>query len=216
MWRQQFKIWNKKVLLRERKRHTARRVASALYADLSRGVPHLRSRGGTPSHVLGGTLSHVQGGYPIPCLRGTLPMGWVPCPMSGGYPVPYLGGTPSQVQGYPISGPGGTPARPGMGYPPGQTWDGVPPPGQIWDAAPPLWPDLGWGTPLPSRPGRGIPLPPRNVNRQTPVKTVPSHHTTYAGSNNSSNANHYPRSLLTQSSIRLQPEGFIGGSLKSP
>ena len=60
---------NKKVLLRERKRHTARRVASARYADLSRG--------GTPSHVRGvprpmsgrgGTPSHVRGGgYPVPC-----------------------------------------------------------------------------------------------------------------------------------------------------
>ena len=52
-------ISNKKVLLRERKRHTARRVASARYADLSRG--------GTPSHVRGG------GGYPVPCLGGGTP-----------------------------------------------------------------------------------------------------------------------------------------------
>ena len=75
----------------------------------------------------------VLGGYPVPCL--------------GGYPIPGLGG-------YPISGPRGVPhprsggvphprsrglstqSRHGMGYPPGQTWDGVPP-----------RQDLGWGTP---------------------------------------------------------------------
>ena len=46
---------NKKVLLRERKRHTARRVASARYAGV--GYPIQSWWGGTPS-------SHV-GGYPI-------------------------------------------------------------------------------------------------------------------------------------------------------
>ena len=42
-------VAQKKVLLRERKRHTARRVASARYAALSRGggVPYPRV-GGTP------------------------------------------------------------------------------------------------------------------------------------------------------------------------
>ena len=84
--------YNKKVLLRERKRHTARRVASARYADLSRGgypVP-CQVGGGTPSHVWGGTLSQV-GGDPIPG--------------QGGYPIPCAGG-------YPISGPGGVPRVP--------------------------------------------------------------------------------------------------------
>ena len=93
----------KKVLLRERKRHTARRVASARYADLSRGggggLPHLRS---------------------------------------------------------------------------GQTWDGVPP----------ARPGMRYTPPPLGRPGMGYPPPPRNVNRQTPVKTVPSRHTTYAGGKN--------------------------------
>ena len=65
---------NKKVLLGERKRHTARRVASARYTG----------RGGTPSQVRGGYPSQVQG---------------VSHPRSGGYPIPGLGGTPSQVQG---------------------------------------------------------------------------------------------------------------------
>ena len=80
---------NKKVLLRERKRHTARRlaVASACYAG--GGVtPSQVQEGGTPSQVWGGyptpgqkggTLSQVWGGYPIPGLGG------------GGYPVPCLG-----------------------------------------------------------------------------------------------------------------------------
>ena len=47
---------NKKVLLRERKRHTARRVASARYADLSPdgGYPIQSWTGGTPSSLGGG------------------------------------------------------------------------------------------------------------------------------------------------------------------
>ena len=85
-------ISNKKVLLRERKRHTAHRVASARYAD--------PSRGGTRSHVQGGTQSQVWG---------------IPSPRSGGVTQSQVwGGTQSQVQGlphpmsrgYPISGPG--------------------------------------------------------------------------------------------------------------
>ena len=52
---------NKKVLLRERKRHTARRVASARYAG---------GEGGTPS-------SHDGGGYPIQSWWG----GGVPHPV---------------------------------------------------------------------------------------------------------------------------------------
>ena len=58
---------NKKVLLRERKRHTARRVASARYAALCNG-----GGGVNPSQV---------GGYPVPCLgRGGTPsqVGGVP------------------------------------------------------------------------------------------------------------------------------------------
>ena len=112
---------NKKVLLRERKRHTARRVSSApRYAGGGRypipglgGVPHPRSKGGTPSQVWG-VLSPRSGG--------------VPSPRSGGLPSPRSGrGTPSQVwgvphpdlvrRGYPLDLRWGTP----------QNWDGVPP-----------------------------------------------------------------------------------------
>ena len=117
----------------------------------------------------GGTSSQVW-------LRG------VPHPMSGGgLPVPCLGGMGGNL----ISDPGGVPhlrsggvPRPdlGWGIPPGQTWDAVPPWGQTWDGVPsPYHPDLD-----------GVP-PPRNVNRQTPVKTVPSRHTTYAGGNKLAN-----------------------------
>ena len=131
---------NKKVLLRERKRHTARRVASTRCAALSNpdlvgGVPRPRSRGvplsqvwGYPVPGLGGdTLSKVQGGT-LSQVRG----------------VPHLRyrGTPSQVRG-------GTPSRPGQGGTLGipQTWDGVPP-----------YLDLGWDNPLPG-PGMGYPPP---------------------------------------------------------
>ena len=155
-----------------------------------------------------------RGGYPIPCWGwvGGYPMfGGYPIPCPGGYPITCLGGTPSHVwRGVPRPMSGGGTPRPEMGYPSGQTWDGVPPqpdlgwgtPSQTWDGVPPLarpgmgyppQPDLGWGTP-PARPGMGYPLyhpdldgepppPPRNVNRQTPVKTVTSRHTTYAGGN---------------------------------
>ena len=82
---------NKKVLLRERKRHTARHaaVASACYSGgvprpRSGGVPHPRSGGGYPVPGLGGTLSQVQQGYPIPGL--------------GGYPIPGPGGVPHPME----------------------------------------------------------------------------------------------------------------------
>ena len=79
----------KKVLLRERKRHTARRVASARYVALSNGggdTPSSPGRGGTPP-----TIQTWPGGYPPhhPDLAG------------GGNPPPCpdLGwGTPPPVQ----------------------------------------------------------------------------------------------------------------------
>ena len=117
-------IKNKKVLLRERKKHTANHIASACYAALSPdwgGVPHLRSRW---------RVSHPRSGWGYP----------IPGP-GRGYPSQVqVGITPSQVQvGYPIPGPG-------WGYPipsldrvvpipgPGPGLDGVPP-------------HLRWGTP---------------------------------------------------------------------
>ena len=116
-------VTHKKVLLRERKRHTARRVVS------------------TPSVVLPGSGTPPLGGY--------LDLG-----------------TP----------PGGV------------TRTSVPPPGGYLTRVPPRggYPDLGGGYPdLGPPPGgylTGPPLPPP-VDRQTPVKTVPSRRTTYAGGN---------------------------------
>ena len=89
-----FYLWNKKVLLRECKRHTACHVACTRCAALS-----------NPDLVWGGTQSQVLGeGYPVP--------GW------GG------GDTLSQVWGGTLGTPHldlglGTPLPgPGMGYPP--------------------------------------------------------------------------------------------------
>ena len=113
---------NKKVLLRERKRHTARRVSSARYAgggtpSQVQGVPRPRS-GGVPCPRFQGVSHPRSGGYPVPGLGG------YPIPGSRGYPIPGLGE-------YPIPGLDGggvphpdlvrgvpPPARPGMGYPP--------------------------------------------------------------------------------------------------
>ena len=81
------------------------------------GVPRV---GGYPISGKGGTPSQVWGVYPISGLGG------VPHLRSGGYPI-------SGPGGYPISGLGGY-----LGYPPTQTWDGVPP-----------YLDMGWGAPLP-------------------------------------------------------------------
>ena len=103
-------LLNKKVLLRECKRHTAHRIASARYATLSNG----------------------WGGYPIQSWWWGVP-GVPPSPSrpGWGYPGyphhPDLGwGTPTQTwEGVPPP-----PLRPGMGYPP-QTWDGLPPPTSV-------------------------------------------------------------------------------------
>ena len=93
---------NKKVLLRERKRHTASRVASARYAALCNGG--------------GGYPISGRGGYPVSGLW----LGGTPSQVGG---VPHLrsGGTPSQVWGGTMGTPpdlrwGTSLPRPGMGY----------------------------------------------------------------------------------------------------
>ena len=134
---------NKKVLLRERKRHTAHRIASTRYAALSNpdlvgGVPWV-----PPDHpdlVEGGTPSRPGQGVPrVPPSSIPPKLGWgTPFTIQtwlGGYHIQtWLGGYP------PSSRPGwggilGTPQT-GMGYPP----------------------HLGQGIPLPG-PGMGYPLP---------------------------------------------------------
>ena len=151
---------HKKVLLRERKRHTARRVASARYAGGGGGYPVPGPRGGGP-HAKSG------GGGVVPSPRsgwggGTKSEGGTPSQVWVGGGTKSEGGTPSQVLGE-----GGIPSRPGWGVypggvPPSQTWDGVPPPSQIWDGVPP------------SQTWDGIPPQQVWTDTQTRVKTLPS------------------------------------------
>ena len=103
-------LLNKKVLLRERERHTACRVASTCYAALVKGTPHsgIRHGWGVPPSQVGGT-SFPGGGTPFP---------------GRGYPLPRWG-TPGPWKGVPLPGPG-------KGYPPSTwTWEGGTPP-QWW------------------------------------------------------------------------------------
>ena len=127
---------HKKILLRERKRHTARRVASTTSVVLTQrggvhhlrsrsrwGVPHPRSRREVPHPWPGGTPSQVQtGGTPSQVWMGGLPHPWGYPSLAGVPHCPDLGwGTP------PPSGPGqGTPVWTWLGYPPEWTWPGYP------------------------------------------------------------------------------------------
>ena len=156
---------NKKVLLRERKRHTTRRVVS------------------TPSVVLPGYPP--QGGYPD---LGTPP------PRGGTRTsVPPWGGTRTSVPppgGTPTSVPPPPPPRGGGG-----TWTSVPPPGGTQTSVPPRggtggvprprYPPRG-GTGPGYPPGGGYPDPPSppRCGQTNKVKLLPSRRTTYAGGNN--------------------------------
>ena len=175
---------NKKVLLRQRKRHTVRRVASTRYAG--GGVPHPAMTGVPHRVMVGGTPSNNEGGYPR-YLAGRIP--WVP---------PTIQTWPWGYPRYPIQTWYGVPPtiRPGMGYPlPSELgwgtpspsdlgWENPPPHHQTWDGLPPLPSDLRWGTPPPSDLGQGTPSPPPMVNRQTfPSINITFPRTTYAGGN---------------------------------
>ena len=106
-------IINKKVLLRERKRHTARRVTSTPSAVLTRGGTPSQVQiqtGGTPSQVQVQTVGYphpLDGGYPHPALDVGYPL-----PGQGRYLHPALDGgdvgTPHPMMGVP-------PPRPVMG-----------------------------------------------------------------------------------------------------
>ena len=150
---------NKKVLLRARKRHTARRVASTRDA-----VPV----GGTPPSW---DLTWMGEVPPCPNLgRGHLPfrpkkevppvLTWEGVPLywpGKGYSHPHLG------RGYPLSWPGKwypcpelgevSQSIPGKGVPPSKPGKGVP---LSWPGkgVPPV---LTWEGGTPSRPGKGIP-----------------------------------------------------------
>ena len=101
-----FVLKNKKVLLRERKRHTARRVVSTPSVVLTGYPPVLTWLEGYPTWVPPGrvpTCPDLAGGYPtwVPPGRGVLYLGTSPA----GYPHP------SRVPpaGYPPAGPGRVP-----------------------------------------------------------------------------------------------------------
>ena len=143
---------NKKVLLRERKRHTACRVASARYAGgggvvprpVMVGVPHPVMVGGVthPVMVRGTPSSHGGGGVP-PTIQ-TWPGGYPRYPHHSDLArrVPQV---PPPMQTFPGGTPGTpAPSRPGWGAP----------------QVSPHHPDLARGgtpgtPPLPFRPGHG-------------------------------------------------------------
>ena len=153
---------NKKVLLREHKRHTTHRIASACYADLS---PDGGGGGGIHPALgkWGYPIQSWAGGYPIQSWPGGTPSS----PGQGGIPIQswILYGVPhiSRI-GYPLCGPemGYPPSRPGtgcsplygpgMGYPaPIQTRDGIPPPPSGPGMGYPPNPDLEGEPPSPPR-----------------------------------------------------------------
>ena len=141
--------------------------------------------------------SWMGGGYPIPGLDRSTPSSpgqGVPHPvLDGRYPIQsWMGDTPSSPGGvtpsqicmvvpHPSSGWACTPSQVWMGGTPSQVWMGCTPSSPGWGVPPYLdlgqcpspCLDLGWSTPAWIQ--DGVPPPfPRNVNRQTPVKTVPS------------------------------------------
>ena len=145
---------NKKVLLRERKRHTARRVASTPYVFLT-GYP-------PPPHP-----DLAGGGVPD---LGTPPAGYPPQQGTPPGRIPPHQGTPPQ---YPPCQ--GTPCPP-AGYPPSR----VAPPTRV---PPPVAAPWHSGKCCKALWDMGNPPPPvdRQMEGQTRVKTLPSRRTTYAG-----------------------------------
>ena len=147
--------WNKKVLLRERKRHTARHVAvaSACYFG-GRGLPRIPA----PRHGMG---TPPEMGYP---------------PRHGmGYP-PEMGYPPRHGMGYPTEM--GYPPIQGWGTPPFQGWIGYPPQPRL-DRVPPLS-KAGLGTPPPIQGWIGYPPPPKCGQ----TENITSRHPSDAGGNN--------------------------------
>ena len=128
--------WNKKVLLRERKRYTDHGVASTRYVAPGgggRGNPlvgtSLFGKGYPPVTTWeGGTPHQLNGVPPIQTWEGGTPISWM------GYPTPiqtWEGGTPRPDlgRGYPCQLDGVLPpSRPGKGVPPVNWMGYVPPP----------------------------------------------------------------------------------------
>ena len=100
---------NKKVLLRERKRHTTRRVAIAIFLLLREGGP-----------------LNKKFFFPVwTCIKPNLLSKIFPFTKTG-YPPP-----PKNLR------PGTPPENLRPGTPPQKIWDQVPPPPKIWDQVPP-------------------------------------------------------------------------------
>ena len=153
---------NKKVLLRERKRHTARRAASVRYAGGGGGsTPSSHGGGGTP-----GTPPTIQ------TWPGSLTLH-----------------TPHTIQTWDGVPPPHHHTWDGV-HPHHQTWDEVPPTIQTWDGVlPPSY--LGWGIPPTIQTWDGVPPPPPMVNRQTfPSINIAFPRTTYASGNKAKCSNH--------------------------
>ena len=135
-------VKNKKVLLRGRKRHTARHVTSACYAG---GMYPIQSWWGVSHPVM-------VGGYPQPPSRPGWEVPQVPPPPLS---RPGQGGTlGTTIQTW----PGGVPQVPP--HHPDLEW-GTPPHHQTWDGVPPLHtirPGMGY-PPHTIRPGMGYPPP---------------------------------------------------------
>ena len=151
---------NKKVLLRECKRHATHCVASAHYAG--------GGWGGTPS-------SH-GGGYPIQSWWGGTPPshggdGGTRSSHGGGYPIQSWCWVPNLVMvgGTPSSHGGGTPSSHGRGYLI-QSWSGVTHPVILGGTQVPRYPPHP-----PSRPGWGTPT------HHPDLAGVPPHHPDLAG-----------------------------------
>ena len=144
----------KKVLLHERKRHTARRVVTTPSVVLTGYPPFLTWPGGYPTWVPPGS---VPPSSRVPPSR--VPPGRVPPSR-----VPPRQGTPRQ--GTPLAGYPPAPAGPCRVPPPGVC------PMAFWEM---LQSIMGYGYPL---------WTDRLMEGQTRVKTLPSRRTTYAGGKN--------------------------------
>ena len=130
---------NKKVLLCEHKRHTARHIASTHFADWwGYPIQSFLILDGVPPSVEWGTAWSRPG-------MGTSP----PIPRMGYLPTQTWDGFHTQIQDRvppPRCGMGYPPPKPGTGYPPYLGW-GIP--AQTCDGVPPPRPGMGYPPPRP-------------------------------------------------------------------
>ena len=167
-------VLNKKVLLPDRKRRTARCVASTRSAVLPWGES-------VPQSWLGGTpvLSQRRGGYPSPGQGGCIPvLSWLGGGVLGTPQLRFVyslarTGVPSHLGlGHLLVRTGEPPPHLGLGHPLART---EVPLERTWDQRPGKEP----GTGVPPRKDLGLGYSPVWTDRLTPVKTLPSRRTTY-------------------------------------